>query len=134
MIAKLVIVANMLKHPDSLAGVNESGLADAAFFYLPFGGNQFLSLALAACFREYPVMPPKMARGIRACSKMTSTEPARTSLLINSSEAGIGTSAIPAAASGAKSPSRQAYVSMTAVFWDCVVQPTPKAAHTVQKA
>lgn len=48
LLSGLVIVANMLKHPDSLAGVNESGLADAAFFYLPFGGNQFLSLALAA--------------------------------------------------------------------------------------
>ena len=48
LLSGLVIVANMLKHPDSLTGVNESGLADAAFFYLPFGGNQFLSLALAA--------------------------------------------------------------------------------------
>ena len=36
-------------------------------------------------------------------------------------EAGIGTSAIPAAASGTKNPSRQAYISMTAVFWDTVV-------------
>ena len=38
----------MLKHPDSLAGVNETGLADAAFAYLPLGGRQFLSFALAA--------------------------------------------------------------------------------------
>ncbi len=44
----LVIVANMLKHPESLAGVNETGLADAAFTYLPLGGNEFLSLALIA--------------------------------------------------------------------------------------
>ncbi len=44
----LVIVANMMKHPQSLAGVNETGLADAAFACLPFGGNVFLSLSLAA--------------------------------------------------------------------------------------
>lgn len=44
----LVIVANMLKHPESIASVNETGLADAAFAYLPFGGNVFLSLALTA--------------------------------------------------------------------------------------
>ncbi|MBQ6807019.1 MAG: sodium:alanine symporter family protein [Lachnospiraceae bacterium] len=36
-------------------------------------------------------------------------------------EAGIGTSAIAAAASDTNSPSHQAYVSMTAVFWDTVV-------------
>ncbi|MDE6386666.1 MAG: amino acid carrier protein [Lachnospiraceae bacterium] len=36
-------------------------------------------------------------------------------------EAGIGTSAIAAAASHAKEPRIQAYVSMTAVFWDTVV-------------
>lgn len=44
----LVIIANMLKHPESLIGVNEAGLADAAFSYLPVGGNTFLSLSLAA--------------------------------------------------------------------------------------
>lgn len=44
----LVIVANMIKYPHSLAGVNEAGLADAAFSYLPMGGNAFLSLSLAA--------------------------------------------------------------------------------------
>lgn len=36
-------------------------------------------------------------------------------------EAGIGTSAIAAAASHTADPRRQAYVSMTAVFWDTVV-------------
>lgn len=36
-------------------------------------------------------------------------------------EAGIGTSAIAAAASGVHEPKVQAYVSMTAVFWDTVV-------------
>ncbi|MBO5207713.1 MAG: sodium:alanine symporter family protein [Lachnospiraceae bacterium] len=36
-------------------------------------------------------------------------------------EAGIGTSAIAAAASGTSNPSHQAYISMTAVFWDTVV-------------
>ena len=36
-------------------------------------------------------------------------------------EAGIGTAAIAAAASDTQSPQKQAYVSMTAVFWDTVV-------------
>lgn len=36
-------------------------------------------------------------------------------------EAGIGTSAVAAAASETCEPARQAYVSMTAVFWDTVV-------------
>lgn len=36
-------------------------------------------------------------------------------------EAGIGTSAIAAAASGTQNPCHQAYISMTAVFWDTVV-------------
>ncbi len=36
-------------------------------------------------------------------------------------EAGIGTSAIAAAASETEEPAHQAYVSMTAVFWDTVV-------------
>lgn len=36
-------------------------------------------------------------------------------------EAGIGTSAIAAAASGTSNPMHQAYISMTAVFWDTVV-------------
>ena len=36
-------------------------------------------------------------------------------------EAGIGTSAIAAAASGVCDPGQQAYISMTAVFWDTVV-------------
>lgn len=36
-------------------------------------------------------------------------------------EAGIGTSAIAAASSSSPSPSRQAYISMTAVFWDTAV-------------
>lgn len=48
LLSGLVIVTNMLKNPVSLQNVNETGLADAAFFYLPFGGNTFLSLALTA--------------------------------------------------------------------------------------
>lgn len=52
----LVIVANMLLHPDSLAGINETGLAAAAFrslpllsaWGLPFDGEVFLALSLAA--------------------------------------------------------------------------------------
>lgn len=48
LLSGLVIVCNMIKNPASLAGVNETGLADAAFSYLPTGGNTFLSLALSA--------------------------------------------------------------------------------------
>lgn len=52
----LVIVANMLLHPDSLIGINETGLAAAAFrslpllsaWGLPFDGEVFLALSLAA--------------------------------------------------------------------------------------
>ena len=38
----------MILHPDSLACANEGSLVDVAFSYLPFGGNTFLSLCLAA--------------------------------------------------------------------------------------
>lgn len=48
LLSGLVIVTNMLRHPESLAGVNEAGLTDAAFAYLPFGGNVFLSLCMIA--------------------------------------------------------------------------------------
>lgn len=48
LLSGLVIVANMLTHPETLAGVNETGLAAAAFQFLPVGGNTFLSLALIA--------------------------------------------------------------------------------------
>lgn len=44
----LVIVSNMLTHPESLQGVNETGLAAAAFTFLPIGGNTFLAIALIA--------------------------------------------------------------------------------------
>lgn len=48
LLSGLVIVANMLKHPDSLIGINEAGLTDAAFTYLPYGGRAFLSCCLVA--------------------------------------------------------------------------------------
>ena len=44
----LVIVSNMLLHPESLRGINETGLATAAFAALPFGGELFLSVSLIA--------------------------------------------------------------------------------------
>ena len=47
LLSGLVIVTNMIKHPDSLDGVSEAGLTEAAFSYLP-GGNTFLSLCLVA--------------------------------------------------------------------------------------
>jgi len=48
LLSGLVIVTNMLRHPESLVGINEAGLTDAAFAYLPFGGNIFLSLCMIA--------------------------------------------------------------------------------------
>ena len=48
LLSGLVIITNMLLHPDSIAGVNEAGLTDAAFSYLPVMGNAFLSICLVA--------------------------------------------------------------------------------------
>ncbi|MCM1135057.1 MAG: amino acid carrier protein [Clostridium sp.] len=48
LLSGLVIVSNMLLHPDSLQGVNEAGLTEAAFSRLPVFGNIFLSLCLVA--------------------------------------------------------------------------------------
>lgn len=48
LLSGLVIVTNMLLHPASVEGVNEAGLTDAAFSYLPVLGNVFLSLCLVA--------------------------------------------------------------------------------------
>ena len=48
LLSGLVIVVNMIKHPASLQGVNEAGLTEAAFSYLPFFGSTFLSLCLIA--------------------------------------------------------------------------------------
>lgn len=48
LLSGLVIVSNMIKNPGSIAHVNEAGLTDAAFTFLPFGGNIFLSLCLIA--------------------------------------------------------------------------------------
>ena len=48
LLSGLVIVTNMLLHPASVRGVNEAGLTEAAFSYLPVLGNVFLSLCLVA--------------------------------------------------------------------------------------
>lgn len=48
LLSGLVIVTNMLLHPDSIVSVNEAGLTDAAFVYLPVMGNAFLSICLVA--------------------------------------------------------------------------------------
>ena len=48
LLSGLVIVTNMILHPDTAALADEGSLVDAAFSYLPFGGNTFLSLCLAA--------------------------------------------------------------------------------------
>lgn len=44
----LTITSSMLAHPGSTAGYTDAGLTNAAFAFLPFGGNSFLSLALIA--------------------------------------------------------------------------------------
>lgn len=48
LLSGLVIVSNLLLHPESTQGVNEAGLTEAAFSYLPILGNVFLSLCLVA--------------------------------------------------------------------------------------
>lgn len=48
LLSGLVIVTNMMSHPESVIGVNEAGLTDAAFTFLPGLGSRFLSLCLAA--------------------------------------------------------------------------------------
>lgn len=48
LISGLVIVTNGLLHPFSALNVNEAGLTDAAFSFLPVFGNVFLSLCLIA--------------------------------------------------------------------------------------
>lgn len=48
LITGLVIVANMLYDPASTAGIAETDLTAAAFTHLPYVGNAFLTLSLAA--------------------------------------------------------------------------------------
>lgn len=48
LLSGLVIITNMLLHPTSITSVNEAGLTDAAFSYLPVMGNAFLSICLVA--------------------------------------------------------------------------------------
>ena len=48
LITGLVIVANMLYDPASVANVAETGLTAAAFDHLPYVGNAFLTISLAA--------------------------------------------------------------------------------------
>ena len=48
LVTGIVIVANMLYDPVSIAGVPETGLTDAAFRHLPSVGDAFLTVSLAA--------------------------------------------------------------------------------------
>ena len=48
LITGLVIVANMLYDPASVAGAAETGLTAAAFAHLPYVGDAFLTISLAA--------------------------------------------------------------------------------------
>ncbi|MCL2719179.1 MAG: amino acid carrier protein [Lachnospiraceae bacterium] len=69
---------------------------------------------------ELALMPRAAAGGAVGASLMVA---ARYGIVrgLFTNEAGIGTTAIAAAASDTTDPVRQAYVSMTAVFWDTVV-------------
>ena len=42
------IISSILAHPGSTKGSTDAGLTSAAFAFLPFGGNTFLTLALIA--------------------------------------------------------------------------------------
>lgn len=44
----LVIITNLLHHPDSVRGFSQAGLTGAAFLSFPLGGNTFLTIALIA--------------------------------------------------------------------------------------
>lgn len=48
LLSGLVIVTNLILHPESIQNVADGSWVDAAFAYLPFGGNTFLSLCLTA--------------------------------------------------------------------------------------
>ena len=48
LVTGLVVVANMLFDPASAAGVPETGLTAAAFAHLPYAGDAFLTVSLAA--------------------------------------------------------------------------------------
>ena len=48
LITGLVIVSNMLYDPSSVAGIAETGLTAAAFNHLPYVGDAFLTISLAA--------------------------------------------------------------------------------------
>lgn len=66
-------------------------------------------------------LAPRAAIGGAAGSSLMLTARYGIARGLFTNEAGIGTAAIAAAASETASPSKQAYVSMTAVFWDTVV-------------
>ncbi len=66
-------------------------------------------------------LAPRAAIGGAAGSSLMLTARYGIARGLFTNEAGIGTAAITAAASETASPSDQAYVSMTAVFWDTVV-------------
>ncbi|MCL2253564.1 MAG: alanine:cation symporter family protein, partial [Lachnospiraceae bacterium] len=69
---------------------------------------------------EYAFMPKAIFGGAIGASFMAAARYGIARGLFTN-EAGIGTSAIAAAASDTPDPVRQAYVSMSAVFWDTVV-------------
>lgn len=66
-------------------------------------------------------LKPRAAIGGAAGSSLMITARYGIARGLFTNEAGIGTTAIAAAASDSDTPQRQAYVSMTAVFWDTVV-------------
>ena len=70
-------------------------------------------------------LAPRAALGGAAGSSLMLTARFGIARGLFTNEAGIGTAAITAAATSEQNPVRQAYVSMTAVFWDTVARKSP---------
>lgn len=109
----------------SIAALCERTVPAISFFYL------FACLLLLILYRN--VLPSACLLIVQDAFGVRSVVGGMTGAALNhalrygiarglfTNEAGIGTSAIAAAASHVKEPRIQAYVSMTAVFWDTVV-------------
>ena len=94
-------------------------LYTAACIFLLILNRQMLPSAIRLILSH--ALMPRAAIGGAAASSLMLTARYGIARGLFTNEAGIGTSAIAAAASESDSPTKQAYVSMTAVFWDTVV-------------
>ena len=82
--------------------------------------NRDVLISAVSLILEHALMP-RAAIGGAAGSSLMITARYGIARGLFTNEAGIGTTAVAAAASDTESPVKQAYVSMTAVFWDTVV-------------